>query len=370
MVEGDSGILAVHPNGFRPRYEPSKRRLTWPNGAVATLFNAVEPDQLRGPQHDAAWSDELAKWRYARDTWDMLQFGLRLGERPLQIITTTPRPIPVLKEIMAQPGTVVTRGSSLENKSNLAPSFIRQMVDRYAGTRLGRQEINAEILDDVIGALWNREVLDKHRRSRDDIPDLVRVVVAIDPAITSSKDPNEAEQGAETGIVVAGLGVDGRGYVLGDYSCRMGPNGWANRALNAFDDHEGDVIVGEVNQGGEMVENTVRSARPSVPFIPLRASRGKTTRAEPVAALYEQGKISHVGSHAALEDQMMLFTQFGIEGDTTADRVDALVWALTELFHLIIVHKDAKDERKKRDVWDAAFGELEDEESNVSWKAA
>jgi phage terminase large subunit-like protein len=333
LVEGESGILAVHPRAFRPKYEPSKRRLTWPNGAVATLFNATEPDQLRGPQHDAALSDELAKWRYAKETWDMLQFGLRLGDDPRQMITTTPRPIPVLKEILQSPNTVVTRGSTLENRANLAPSFIKTIVDKYAGTRLGRQELSAEILDDVPDALWTRAALDRDRIRPDKLPTLKRVVVGVDPAAKKNEVP---EDGAATGIVVAGVGEDGRGYVLDDATCRESPNGWARKAIACFDRYDGDCIVGEINNGGDMVESTIRVVRPTAPFKEVTASKGKWTRAEPIAALYEQGRISHVGTFAGLEDEMVNFGPNGMVGDASPDRVDALVWALTELFPALV----------------------------------
>lgn len=329
LVEGVSGILAVHPRDFRPMYEPSKRRLTWPNGAVASLFNATEPDQLRGPQHDAALSDELAKWRYAQETWDMLQFGLRLGDNPKQVVTTTPRPIPVLKEIMAANTTVVTHGTTTDNRLNLAPSFIKTIVDKYQGTRLGRQELSAEILDDVPDALWTRAALDRDRCKPDKVPSLKRVVVAVDPAAKQNEAP---ENGAATGIMVAGIGEDGRGYVLEDATCRESPNGWARMAVACFDRFEGDCIVGETNNGGEMVEATIRAVRATVPFREVIASRGKWTRAEPIAALYEQGRISHVGTFAALEDEMVNFGPNGMASALSPDRVDALVWALTELF--------------------------------------
>lgn len=335
LVEGESGILAVHPTEFRPHYEPSKRRLTWPNGAVATLYNAVEPDQLRGPQHEAAVCDELAKWRYARETWDNLQFGLRLGTNPRTVITTTPRPIPLLKEIIAQPGTHVTKGSTFDNAANLAPKFLAQVKERYEGTRLGRQELSAEILDDAPGALWSRENIEAQRRKPGDVPQMQRIVVSIDPAATSGGG-GEQDRGAKTGIVVAGVGVDGRGYVFDDASCALGPNGWARRAVAAFDAHSADIIVAERNNGGEMVEATLRTVRDIIPYTSVWASRGKVTRAEPIAALYEQGRISHVGAFPDLEDHMVLFTPLGIEGDTTADDVDALVWALTELFPQVV----------------------------------
>lgn len=334
MVEGDSGILSVHPKAYRPDYEPSKRRLTWPNGAVATLYNATEPDQLRGPQHDLAWCDELAKWQYGRETWDMLQFGLRLGDDPRQCVTTTPRPIPLLKEIVRDSSTVVSKGSTYENRTNLAPKFFDTIISKYEGTRLGRQELNAEVLEDVAGSLWTREVIDSHRIGVQQLPTMKRVVVAIDPA---TKDQTvQDDQAAETGIIAAGLGIDGRGYILGDGSLRANPRGWARRALALYDEFDADAIIVETNQGGAMVASTIHSERSTVRVIEVHASKGKVTRAEPISALYEQGRISHVGAFNTLEDQMMLFTPFGIEGDGSPDRVDALVWGLTDLFPRLI----------------------------------
>ena len=325
MVEGESGILSVHPRDFRPVYEPSKRRLTWPNGAVATLYNAVEPDQLRGPQHDAAVCDELAKWRYARETWDQLQFGLRLGAQPRQVIMTTPRPIPVLKEIMASPSTIVTRGSTYDNAINLAPSFLTQVVRKYEGTRLGRQELSAEILDDVPGALWSRAVIDETRlRSH---PQLMRVVVAIDPSGTGGAD----DDGDSIGIVVAGKGVDGHGYVLADRTCKLSPDGWGKRAVTVYREFSADRIVAERNFGGAMVQHVIRTVDKSVAYKEVVASRGKVARAEPVAALYEQKRVHHVGGFADLEDQMCSLTSDGYIGEGSPDRADALVWAITEL---------------------------------------
>jgi predicted phage terminase large subunit-like protein len=331
IVEGPSGLLAIHLPGFRPKFEKSKRRLTWPNGAVAMIYNATEPDQLRGPQHEAAWCDELAKWRYARETWDMLQFGLRLGERPRQVITTTPRPIPLIRDFLAREGqgVAITRGSTYDNRANLAAGFFKTIVKRYEGTRLGRQELNAEILDDTPGALWTRAVLDASRVASAALPQMQRIVVGVDPAAKASA---HGDKTSETGIVVAGLGEDGRGYVLDDLSCRLSPAGWARKVAAAFDRYSANAIVVEINQGGAMVETVLRAERPGLPLREVRASRGKTTRAEPIAALYEQGRVSHAGAFAALEDQMVLFTPFGIEGDGAADRVDALVWALSDLF--------------------------------------
>lgn len=324
MVEGDSGILAVHPKDFRPLYEPSKRRLTWPNGAMATLYNATEPDQLRGPQHDLAWADELAKWQYARETWDQLQFGLRLGNRPRQMVTTTPRPIPVIRELMQAETTVITRGSTFDNASNLAESFLKTIRDRYEGTRLGRQELYAEVLDDVPGALWTRAVLEASRKK--EAPELARVVVAVDPSGTDG-----ADEGDDIGIVVAGRGVDGRGYVLADLTCQLSPDGWARRAVTAYYRHEADRIVAERNFGGAMVKAVIKSADAQVPFKEVVASRGKAARAEPVSALFEQGRVSLVGSLPELEDELCMMTAAGYLGERSPNRLDAMVWALSEL---------------------------------------
>ncbi len=321
MVEGDSGILRISPPWFRPEYEPSKRRLTWPNGAVATLFSGDEPDQLRGPNRDGAWADELAKWSRAREAWDNLELVLRAGSDPRCVVTTTPKPLAVVREMLADPQTVVTRGSTYDNAANLAPSFLRRILSKYEGTRLGRQELHAELLDDVPGALWNRAQLDELRVQA--APELVRVVVAVDPATTSG------EQSDETGIVVAGKGVDGHGYVLADLTCRLSPDGWARRAVNGYHAHRANRLVAEVNNGGEMVELTVRTVDRSVAYKAIHASRGKRVRAEPVAALYEQRKVHHTGTLTDLEDQCCNYTPDGYDG--SPDRVDALVYALTEL---------------------------------------
>lgn len=316
MIEGDSGLLSISPPGDRPLYEPSKRRLTWKNGATALVFSSKEPDQLRGPQYDLAWGDEIRTWYYPQETWDNLLFGLRLGEHPRCVATTTPLPLAVIKNIMKAPDTVITTGTTYENRANLAPSFFQQVISKYEGTRLGRQEINAELLEDVPGALWHRaNILYKSA------PELQRVVVAIDPAVTSS------EQADETGIIVAGKGIDGFGYVLADRSARVSPDSWARRAVQAFDDFKADRIIGEVNNGGEMVGLTINTIR-NVPYKAVHASRGKQARAEPVAALYEQGKIYHTQPFEELEDQLVTWTP---ESGESPDRLDALVWALTEL---------------------------------------
>src|SRR5262245_43879151 len=326
LVEGQSGILAVAPPWFRPVYEPSKRRLTWSNGAIATTFSAEEPERLRGPQHDAAVCDELGSWSRP-ETWDMLQFGLRLGRHPRCLVATTPRPTKLIRELLAREGrdVVVTRGSTYENRANLAPGFFDQVIRKYEGTRLGRQELLAEVLEDTPGALWNREALDACRREH--APVLLRIVVAIDPAATSGEDADE------TGIIVVGKDGGGNGYVLADLSGRDPPVDWAKAAIAAYRRYRADRIVAEVNNGGEMVEATLRMVDPNVPFTAVRASRGKVTRAEPVAALYEQSRVHHVGTFPDLEDQMCGFTT-DFDRQTAGyspDRVDALVWALSDL---------------------------------------
>ncbi len=343
MVEGESGLLSVCWAGDRtltgdvlgrPSYEPSKRRLTWENGAVATVFSAEEPERLRGPQHEVLWCDELAAWKYLRETWDMAMFGLRLGEYPRTCITTTPKPLPLLKEIIADPRTVVTKGSTFDNAGNLAPTFLKAIRDKYEGTRLGRQELDAEILDDLPGALWTRAMFDEHRRK--EAPDLQRIVVAVDPSGTGGSD----DEGDSIGIIVAGLGVDGRGYVLADRTCKLSPDGWGRRAVEAYHEFSADRIVAERNFGGAMVEHVIRTVDKKASYKEVVASRGKVARAEPVAALYEQGRVSHVGSHPDLEDQCCLIGPDGYIGEGSPDRADALVWALTELM-FGVVHKSA-----------------------------
>jgi len=346
MVEGDSGILGIYPEEERPLYEPSKRRLTWDNGAVATLYNATEPDQLRGPQHDLAWCDELAKWRYCRETWDQLMFGLRLGRHPRVVVTTTPRPIDLVRELVARcnrdDGVAVTRGRTLDNSANLAGSFLKQIEDKYSGTRLGRQELEAEILDDAPGALWTRRNLDEWRKAEADLPELKRILVSVDPAVTATEDSDEH------GIIVVAEGHDNRGYVLEDATVMGSPDMWARRAVAMHDKYGADGIVVEVNQGGDMVKSTLKSVRSNLNVIEVRASRGKHVRAEPIAALYEQGKVSHVGSFPQLEDQMVLMTAAGFEGETSPDRVDALVWAMSKMFPSIIAEPVTTDYFKKK----------------------
>lgn len=313
MVEGESGILNCGP--VRPVYEPSKRRVTWPNGAIATTYSADEPDRLRGPQHDAAWCDEIAAWRYPQ-AWDMLMLGLRLGTDPRVVATTTPKPVKLVRDLMAT--AVVTRSTTYDNLDNLAPTFREQILSRYEGTRLGRQELLAELLEDVPGALWTRDLIEK---ARGVAPDLSRIVVAIDPAVTSG------EQSDATGIIVVGKLGD-TGYVLEDLSGRYPPEQWANIAVDAYRRWEADRIVAEANNGGDLVASVLRAVNPNVPVRLVRASRGKRARAEPVSALYEQGRIIHAGTFPELEDELCVWTPDTVE---SPDRMDAMVWGLTDL---------------------------------------
>lgn len=319
MVEGQSGILACSPTDFRPHYEPSKRRLTWPNGAQATTYSADEPDRLRGPQHTDAWVDELAAWQRP-ETWDMLQFGLRLGADPRCVVTTTPRPVRLVRELMESKTTAITRGTTYENRANLAPAFFERIVAKYEGTRLGRQELNAELLEDNPFALWQRQRIEELRVEA--APPLSRVVVAIDP------QAGDGENSAETGIVVAGVGHDGHAYIVADRTVRGSPDAWARAAVLAFHSFDADRIVAEINQGGAMVEHTIRTVEPHIPYRGVTASRGKQIRAEPVAALYEQGKAHHVGAFPDLEDQLVNWVPGAEE---SPDRLDAMVWAVTDL---------------------------------------
>ena len=318
MIEGESGLLRIFPDETRPRYEPSKRRVTFANGAIATTYSADEPDRLRGPNHDAAWADEVAAWRYP-EAWDQLMFGLRIGDRPRAVATTTPRPTRLIRNLADRPDCAVTRGSTYDNAANLAPAFLDEMQQRYEGTRLGRQELEAELLLDNDGALWTRDMLDDARTFT--VPHLRRIVVAIDPAATANADSDE------TGIIVAGVDEDGHGYVLEDRSMRGSPAEWASAAITAHHVHKADRIVAEANQGGDMISHTLRTGDASVPVKLVHASRGKRTRAEPVAALYEQGRVHHAGTFPELEDQLCTWTPDG----ASPDRLDALVWAVSEL---------------------------------------
>ncbi len=344
MVEGPTGILSACPPWDQPIYEPSKRRITWyPNPkagrtekAVALCYSSETPDALRGPQHDAAWGDELAAWEYCQETFDQLLFGLRLGLDPRVVFTTTPRPIPLVKALLKDETVAVTRGSTYDNQANLAKQTLAQLKRRYEGTKLGRQELHGEVIEDIEGALWTSWILDRNRVDR--APDMARIVVAVDPSGSSK------EGGAEQGIVVCGRGVDHHGYVLEDVSCRESPLGWATVAVRAYLDWQADAIVYERNFGGDMVRSTLevamRNAGFYIPLIEVVASRSKLIRAEPVASLYEQCRIHHprcatkLGAGVTiapdlerLEDQLCNW----VPGETSPDRLDAMVWGMTEL---------------------------------------
>ncbi len=324
MVEGEAGILpTAHPR-WRPIWEPAKRRLTWPNGTHAITYTAEEPDALRGPSHDFVWADEIAAWQY-ESTWDNAMFGLRLF--PAQwLATTTPKVVPLIRKLHEQarkPGSkiVITHGTTYENLTNLAENFKREVLGRYEGTRLGRQELLAELLVDNPDALWKRTELDTHRVFN--APALKKIVVAIDPSVTAGEDS------AECGIVAAGVAENGHGYVIADGSRKETPLGWARHALGLWAGLGANEIIAEKNNGGLMVEQTIRTAAGNMTprIVLVTATRGKYVRAEPVAALYEQGLVHHVGTLAELEDQLCTWTQ----GDNSPDRLDALVWALTAL---------------------------------------
>jgi len=324
MIEGESGLLAVTHKDFMPTFESSNKKLVWPNGIQAFLYSAESPDQLRGPQHHIAWADELAKWRYLEDTWSNLLLGLRLGKAPRVLATTTPRNIPLLRRLVDDETTQVVRGSTYDNKSNLPPSFFDQVVGQYEGTRIGRQEIYGEILKDVPGALWNRNLLEKIRVR--EIPPFERIVVAVDPPVTSGKKADTC------GIIVAGRDQNNQAFILEDCSVQgLSPLGWAKAALAAYHKYEADRLVAEVNNGGELVESLLRQIDPEVSYRAVRASRGKLLRAEPVAALYEQERVKHHGFFSELEDQMCSLTSSGLCDGKSPDRLDAMVWAVTEL---------------------------------------
>ncbi|MCU9848722.1 terminase family protein [Defluviimonas sp. WL0024] len=329
MVFGESGILACSPPDRRPLWEAGRKRLVWPNGAVAEIYSAHSPESLRGPQFDAAWVDELAKWGKAEDAWDMLQFALRLGQHPRQVVTTTPRNVGVLKAILRNPSTVLTQAPTEANRAYLAASFLDEVRARYAGTRLGRQELDGVLLEDAEGALWTSASLEACRSGAPER--LSRIVVAVDPPVTGHAGSDEC------GIVVVGALTEGapsewRAWVLEDASVpAASPADWARAAIAAVERHGAERLVAEVNQGGDLVESVVRQIDPVVPFRAVRAARGKVARAEPVAALYEQGRVHHLHGLGTLENQMCRMTARGYEGRGSPDRVDALVWALSEL---------------------------------------
>lgn len=324
MIEaGESSILKISPPDFMPKYEPSKRRLTWPNGVIATAFSGDEPDQLRGPQHGSAWVDELAKFKYPQETWDNLEFGLRLGSNPRVVITTTPRPIPIIKQLLEDSAVIDRVVSTYANIHNLAPSYIDRVIKRFEGTRLGRQELHGQLLEDVPGALWTRAIIESSRLTQH--PALSRVVVGVDPHASTG----------ETGIIVAGIGPctckgksELHGFVIDDLSSGGSPDTWGRQVATGYHKHKADRAAVEANNGGDMVISTVKTIDSKIATKKLWASRGKYTRAEPIAALYEQGKVHHIGLYAELEDELCSW----VSGESDSpNRLDALVWALTEL---------------------------------------
>jgi phage terminase large subunit-like protein len=322
MIDGVSGICRIAGRS-RPEFEASRRRLVWPNGSIGQIFSSEDPESLRGPQFHLAWCDELGKWKHAQETWDMLQFGLRLGEDPRVLVTTTPRPVPLLRAMAAEKTTVVRRIRTADNAQNLSPGFIAAMAERYGGTRLGRQELDGELIADREDALWSRARLEAIRLRQ--TGPLSRIVVAVDPPATASA-------ASVCGIVVAGLDATGRAVVLADCSVTgASPAGWAGAVVRAFRRFDADRVVAEVNQGGDMVSAMLRSVDANLPVTTVRATRGKFLRAEPVAALYEQGRVAHAAAFAELEDQMCDFGPDGLSSGRSPDRLDALVWALTAL---------------------------------------
>lgn len=334
MVEGESGLLSVlDPSELRggtvdSAWNRSLGELYLKNGAKFKIYSSEKPRQLRGPQHHGAWGDEPATWNDADQgtaddtTWSNLLFGLRLGKDPRIVLTGTPRPTRLIRELLKEEDTVTTRGSTYDNIANLAATFKKKVLAKYEGTRLGRQELDGELLEDTPGALWTYGMFNREgfRLKFEQLPDLVRVVVGVDPQAAQGS-------GAETGIIVAARGADGHAYVMGDLSGDFSPSEWANTAIDAYDYHRADAIVPERNNGGDMVESTIRTVRANVSVKTVWASRGKQTRAEPVSSLYQQGKVHHVGAFKDLEDQMTTW----VPGEKSPDRLDALVWALTEL---------------------------------------
>lgn len=324
MIEGPSGIMSCYPPGRKPTYNPSRHLVTFPSGAIGFTRSADEPERLRGPQFTKFWWDEPFACRFVKEAYDQIMFGFRLPTPDLRgILTTTPKPVPVLKRIMSHPGTVITRGSSYENRANLSDDWYRDVIVPYEGTTLGRQEIYAEILDDTAGALWKRRMIEDHRVTstavRWDL--IIRIVVAIDPAVSTS------EGAAETGIVVVGLTLSGHIIVLNDVSMKGTPLEWGTAAVNAFHKYRADRMVGEVNNGGDLVEANIYSIDQHIPFRAVRATRGKVLRAEPVVSIYERGRAHHVGAFPILEDQLTTW----VPGNPSPDRLDALVWGVTEL---------------------------------------
>jgi phage terminase large subunit-like protein len=330
MVFGDSGLLACSPPDRKPHWHATRRMLEWPNGAVAQVFSAHEPEALRGPQFDCAWADELAKWKKAEATWDMLQFGLRLGDDPRCVVTTTPRSSPLLLDLLHRPNTVQTHGRTTANRAFLARGFMEDIQARYGHTRLGKQELDGLILEDIEGALWTWDLIDSARA--DTTPLFDRIVVAVDPAVSMGKGSDSTGIVA-VGAVTRGNPKDWHAWVLEDATVQgASPEQWGRAVVRTVRRHNASRVVAEVNQGGAMVESILRHIDPMIPVTCVHASQGKGLRAEPVAALYEQGRVHHLRSAdlSALEDQMTRMTVSGFKGRGSPDRLDALVWAVHE----------------------------------------
>jgi phage terminase large subunit-like protein len=361
MIEGESGILAHAPPDFMPIYVQTKKKLIWPNGVISRIYYGSEPRKARGPQSDFLWCDELAKWQYPEDTFDNLLLGLRLGPCPLCIITSTPQPTKFLKELekrkdeAGNPTCIVTRGNTEDNRVNLSPVFINTIISKYKGTRLGRQELDGDFLDENPDALWKMATIEDNRVHK--IPPLEYVVVGVDPAATSSEGSDD------TGIIVAGRGTDRHGYILGDYTIHDRPAKWGRAAITAYNAHEANKIIGETNNGGEMVEETIKVIDMSIPFEAVHASRGKYTRAEPISALYELNRVHHFGTFKDLESEMCEWVP-GVE--KSPDRMDALVWAVTALNLYDYIGGDNEEDEKEEvgfslasiqdnNVWDEMF---------------
>lgn len=326
MVEGESGLLAIAPKGLRPRWQPARRRLIWPNGAVASLYGAAQPDSLRGAQHSHVWGDEIAKWHHGEAAWDNAMMGMRLGSRPRALATTTPRPVAIVRRLLRSMDVAITRGATLDNRAHLPGAFVDAMVRDYGGTRLGRQELEGAYVDEVEGALWSHELIARCRTDAGDLPEMARIVVGVDPPAGT--------RGDACGIVVAGVDGQGIGWVLEDASVeRASPERWASAVVAARDRWQADRIIAEANNGGAMVESVLRAVDAAAPVRLVHATRGKSARAEPVAALYEAGRVRHAGSFARLEDELCGLTAGGgYEGPgRSPDHADALVWAMTEL---------------------------------------
>jgi len=365
IVEGSSGIMATSPPWFKPVYEPSKRRLTWPNGAIATCYSAEEPDRLRGPQHDGALCDELAAWQYAQEAWDNLMFGLRLGPHPCVVVTTTPRPIRLLRALKKAKDTVLTQGSTFDNAKNLPPSMLEMLKDKYEGTRLGRQEIYAELLDDVEGALWTHGMIDKARVAKP--VTLKRVVVAVDPSGSAKRTADEA------GIVVVGIGdcncmgkTAEHAFVLEDLTGRYSPRDMGIKAIGAYYKWSADRLVAEDNFGGQIIRDLIELIDNKVAYKSVHASRGKIVRAEPVSALYEQGRVHHIGIHKEMEEEMTTYAP--LVSTESPGRLDALVWAVTELMLSNPVTLGEGDIVAGVRRGDEKPTDIEDDEERMQWR--